>query len=183
MSSHSNRFPIPLLIVIVCFLPTNVRLPGSLKLYGRALSRTFGTLSNFKNAEDSVCKRITSCTKATRTAIYNIIGPLRVSDVNNQTLIIEARALRKDDFFWIVSCRPNISPLSEGGPHFPETSQFSYWQFTSLPAEFPYPTALTTPVKFFSKLNLFIFGYFDPVHIFSDNKNKYFSGWPNRYFG
>ena len=28
----------------------------------------------------------------------------------------------------------------------------------------------------FSKLNLFIFGYFDPVNIFVDNINKYFSG-------
>ena len=32
------------------------------------------------------------------------------------------------------------------------------------------------PVKFFSKLNLFISGYFDPVNIFSDDKNDYFSG-------
>ena len=31
-------------------------------------------------------------------------------------------------------------------------------------------------VKFFSKLNIIIFGYFDPINIFFDNKNKYFSG-------
>ena len=29
-------------------------------------------------------------------------------------------------------------------------------------------------VKFFSKLNNFIFGYFDPINIVHDNKNKYF---------
>ena len=38
-------------------------------------------------------------------------------------------------------------------------------------------------VKFFSKLNNLFFGYFDPINIFFDNKNKYFSGWPKRYFG
>ena len=27
-------------------------------------------------------------------------------------------------------------------------------------------------VKFFSKLNYYYFGYFDPEHIFFDNKNK-----------
>ena len=34
----------------------------------------------------------------------------------------------------------------------------------------------TRSVKFFSKLNNFFLGYFDPIHIFFDNKNKYFSG-------
>ena len=33
-----------------------------------------------------------------------------------------------------------------------------------------------TPVRFFSKLNNLIFGYFDPVNIFFDSKTKYFSG-------
>ena len=28
------------------------------------------------------------------------------------------------------------------------------------------------PVKFFSKLNYFIFGYFDPINIFFDNTNN-----------
>ena len=32
------------------------------------------------------------------------------------------------------------------------------------------------PVKFFSKFNYFIFGYFDPTNNFFDNKNKYFLG-------
>ena len=32
------------------------------------------------------------------------------------------------------------------------------------------------PVKFFSKLNYFIFGYFDPTNIYFDNKNKYLLG-------
>ena len=42
----------------------------------------------------------------------------------------------------------------------------------------------STPVKFFSKLNVCIFCiYFDPVNISFDNKNKYFSGWPKRHFG
>ena len=36
---------------------------------------------------------------------------------------------------------------------------------------------------FFSKLNYLFFGYFDPKNMFLDNKNKYFSGWPERYFG
>ena len=31
-------------------------------------------------------------------------------------------------------------------------------------------------VNFFSKLNYYFFGYFDPINIFFDNKNKYFSG-------
>ena len=34
----------------------------------------------------------------------------------------------------------------------------------------------TQTVKFFSKSNHFIFGYFDPTNIFSDNKNKYLLG-------
>ena len=34
----------------------------------------------------------------------------------------------------------------------------------------------TRAVKFITKLNKFILGYFDPVNIFFDNKNKYFSG-------
>ena len=38
-------------------------------------------------------------------------------------------------------------------------------------------------VKCFSKVNKFIFAYFDPVHIFFDDKNVYFPGWPKRYFG
>ena len=37
-------------------------------------------------------------------------------------------------------------------------------------------TLYSQPVKFFSKLNLLFFGYFDPVNIFFDNKNNYFSG-------
>ena len=32
------------------------------------------------------------------------------------------------------------------------------------------------PVKFFSKLNNLFVGYFHPINIFLDNKNKYFSG-------
>ena len=39
------------------------------------------------------------------------------------------------------------------------------------------------PVMFFFKINSFFFGYFDPINICFDNKNKYFSGWPKRYFG
>ena len=31
---------------------------------------------------------------------------------------------------------------------------------------------LLRPVKFFSKLNKFILGYFDPIKVFFDNKNK-----------
>ena len=31
-------------------------------------------------------------------------------------------------------------------------------------------------VKFFSKLNYFIFGYFDPTNNFFDTKNEYFLG-------
>ena len=38
-------------------------------------------------------------------------------------------------------------------------------------------------VKFFSKLNYLIFGFFDPTNNFFDNKNKYFLGWPKQYFG
>ena len=38
-------------------------------------------------------------------------------------------------------------------------------------------------VKIFSKFNFFIFGYFEPTNNFFDNKNKYFLGWPKRYFG
>ena len=38
-------------------------------------------------------------------------------------------------------------------------------------------------VKFFSKLNSFFSGYFDPINYFFDSKNKCFSGWPKRYFG
>ena len=38
-------------------------------------------------------------------------------------------------------------------------------------------------VKFFSKLNYLIFGYFDPTNILFDIKNKFFLGWPKRYFG
>ena len=38
-------------------------------------------------------------------------------------------------------------------------------------------------LKFFAKLNYFIFGYFDPTNILFDNKNKYFLGLPKRYFG
>ena len=33
-------------------------------------------------------------------------------------------------------------------------------------------TAVSIPVKFLSKLNYYFFGYFDPTHIFFDNKNK-----------
>ena len=32
------------------------------------------------------------------------------------------------------------------------------------------------------KWNVF-FGYFDPKNVNFDNKNKYFSGWPEQYFG
>ena len=32
-------------------------------------------------------------------------------------------------------------------------------------------------VKFFSKLKQFFFGYFDPINIFFDRKNKNFPGW------
>ena len=31
-------------------------------------------------------------------------------------------------------------------------------------------------VKLFSKLNLYLFGYFDPINIYFDNKNECFSG-------
>ena len=31
-------------------------------------------------------------------------------------------------------------------------------------------------VEFFSKLNYYFLGYFDPINIFFDNKNKSFSG-------
>ena len=44
-------------------------------------------------------------------------------------------------------------------------------------------TSASAAVKFFSKLNYFIFGYFDPTNIFFNNKNKYFLGWPNLYAG
>ena len=37
---------------------------------------------------------------------------------------------------------------------------------------FTMPGAVLSTVKFFSKLNKFIVGYFDPVNIFFDNKNK-----------
>ena len=39
-----------------------------------------------------------------------------------------------------------------------------------------YVSVRSPPVKFFSKLNHLFFGYFDPIHNFFDNKNKYFSG-------
>ena len=42
-----------------------------------------------------------------------------------------------------------------------------------------YPLA----VKFVSKLDYYYFGYFHPISLFFDNENKYFSGWPKRYFG
>ena len=38
-------------------------------------------------------------------------------------------------------------------------------------------------VKFFSKLNYFIFGYFDPTNILFGNKNIYLLGWLKWYFG
>ena len=38
------------------------------------------------------------------------------------------------------------------------------------------------PVKFFSNLNLFLWILWSCQYIFG-NINKYFSGWPNRYFG
>ena len=37
--------------------------------------------------------------------------------------------------------------------------------------------------SFFQNENNFFLGYFDPVSIFFDSKNKYFPGWPKRYFG
>ena len=37
--------------------------------------------------------------------------------------------------------------------------------------------------SFFSKFKNYIFGYFDLTNNFFDNKNKYFLGWPKRYFG
>ena len=39
------------------------------------------------------------------------------------------------------------------------------------------------PVLLYFKLNKLLFGYFDPEIVFIDNENKYFSGWPNWYFG
>ena len=42
---------------------------------------------------------------------------------------------------------------------------------------------MTRAVIFFSKLNYLFFWYFDPENIFLDNENKWFSGWPKRYFG
>ena len=39
------------------------------------------------------------------------------------------------------------------------------------------------PVFLFSTLINLFFGCFDPVNILLDNKNKWFSGWPKRYFG
>ena len=38
------------------------------------------------------------------------------------------------------------------------------------------PATAMQPVKFFSKLNYYFFGYFHPINIFFDNKYKYFSG-------
>ena len=43
----------------------------------------------------------------------------------------------------------------------------------------PRRTGTTWSVKFFSKLNYFIFGYFDPTNIFFDNKNNCFWGDPS----
>ena len=40
-----------------------------------------------------------------------------------------------------------------------------------------------TAVKFFSKSSYFIIGYFDPISVFCDIRNKSFSGWPKRHFG
>ena len=37
--------------------------------------------------------------------------------------------------------------------------------------------------SFFQNINNFIFGYFEPTNNFFDNENKYFLGWPKRYFG
>ena len=34
-----------------------------------------------------------------------------------------------------------------------------------------------------SKLNVLFSGYFDPENVCLHDKNKWFSGWPNRYFG
>ena len=39
---------------------------------------------------------------------------------------------------------------------------------------------LSSEVFFQKQIN---FGYFDPTNIFFDDKKKYFSGWPTRYFG
>ena len=38
-------------------------------------------------------------------------------------------------------------------------------------------------VLLFSKLNQTFFGYFHPENIYIHDTNKYFLGWPNRYFG
>ena len=77
---------------------------------------------------------------------------------------------------WVGWCAREILSneifvLANSFVYFSPTNCFSYenWQ------EFTFGT-----VKFFSK---FYFGYFDPINIFLDNKNKYFSGWPRRYFG
>ena len=44
-------------------------------------------------------------------------------------------------------------------------------------------TTACSAVPLFSKLNKIFFGYFDPENTLLDDKNRYFSGWPNRYFG
>ena len=52
--------------------------------------------------------------------------------------------------------------------------QISDYTYTPKPEYEPPVTRVDTlkAVKFFSKLNYFIFGYFEPTNIFFDNKNK-----------
>ena len=49
--------------------------------------------------------------------------------------------------------------------------------------EYLFATMILLIREVFSKLNNLFFGYFDPINIFFYNKNKYFLGWPKRYFG
>ena len=64
-----------------------------------------------------------------------------------------------------------------------------FWMITShtrlgeLTDEAAKKSSLDTISEFFIKINSFFFGVFDPKNNFFENKNRWFSGWPKRYFG
>ena len=59
-----------------------------------------------------------------------------------------------------------------GSYHFFTVSpEFFCWRYPKTADSTAHPASFW-PVKFFSKLNNLFFGYFDPINIFFDNKNK-----------
>ena len=70
-----------------------------------------------------------------------------------------------------------VAPVatSDRGPESPGAELGSPWG-SSWQHNDDHRVSFNQSVKFFSKLNQFKFGYFDPINIFFDSKYKHFSG-------